>query len=107
MLTVVVLTVDFTAAYITPENELVTQTVNIGDEGVNITMNIESISNGQELTWRHNNDTVAVMQRTSNTITFSIGGPIQLNHSGIYECHVEGERHLARHGLNLLLVRGE
>ncbi|KAJ8040914.1 Receptor-type tyrosine-protein phosphatase alpha [Holothuria leucospilota] len=92
-------------AYITPGNELVTQTVNIGDKGINITMNIQSTSNGQDLTWRHNNDTIAEMQRTSNTTTFSIGGPIQLNHSGIYECHVDGERHLARHGLNLLLVR--
>ncbi|KAJ8035112.1 hypothetical protein HOLleu_22228 [Holothuria leucospilota] len=91
-------------AYITPGNELVTQTVNIGDKGVNITMNIQS--NGQNLIWRHNN-TVAKMQRTSNTVTFSISGPIQLNHSGIYECHVDGERHQARHGLNLLLVRGK
>ncbi|KAJ8019308.1 hypothetical protein HOLleu_42170 [Holothuria leucospilota] len=100
-------------AVIVPTNELFTQTVNINDTDVRIDMNLSTdvridmnLSTGNNLwnlRWQHNNGNIVSVGGS----TFLIEGPIQLHDAGIYECYVRGNRSLAEHGLNVLLVRGE
>ncbi|KAJ8040916.1 Angiopoietin-1 receptor [Holothuria leucospilota] len=86
-----------------PANELFTQTVNIGDEDVSISMNSPTIRDTNGIRWRKDNSDFISSQ--SGSATYVIPGPIQLSDAGTYECQYYGERNLARQGLNLLLVR--
>ncbi|KAJ8040912.1 Angiopoietin-1 receptor [Holothuria leucospilota] len=86
-----------------PANELFTQTVNIGDEDVSITMNSPTGRDTNGIRWRKDNSYFISSQ--SGSATFFIPGPIQANDAGTYECHYNGERDMAKQGLNLLLVR--
>ncbi|KAJ8035144.1 Tyrosine-protein kinase receptor Tie-1 [Holothuria leucospilota] len=86
-----------------PANKLFTQTVNIGDEGVSITMRSPTGRNTNGIRWRKNGGDI--MSSHSGSATFSFGRPIQLNDEGTYECHLQGQRNTAKQGLNLLLVR--
>ncbi|KAJ8040197.1 Angiopoietin-1 receptor [Holothuria leucospilota] len=91
-------------AVIVPTNDLFTQTVSINDRNVSIKM--MSTSNEVSvhmLRWRKN--TFFWGQPHFGVNSFTIDGPVQLYHAGIYECHVAGDRFLAKHGLNLLKVR--
>ncbi|KAJ8040873.1 Tyrosine-protein kinase receptor Tie-1 [Holothuria leucospilota] len=88
-------------AVIEPSNELFTQTVNVNDTNVSIGMKLSTGTDQWNLRWQHNNGDIM----SKGTSTFYIEGPIQFNDSGIYECYIKDERHRAKHGLNLLLVR--
>ncbi|KAJ8040189.1 Angiopoietin-1 receptor [Holothuria leucospilota] len=97
-------------ADIVPMNGLFTQTVSIGDMNVTISMNIttdEFLVN--ELRWRNNSimwtGSEPGIEPNFGVDTFTIDEPIQLYHAGIYECHRQGDRASAKHGLNLLIVR--
>ncbi|KAJ8040198.1 Angiopoietin-1 receptor [Holothuria leucospilota] len=97
-------------ADIVPRNDLFTQTVSIGDKDVTISMNItteEFLVN--ELRWRNNTNlwdgSMPGTDPNFGADTFTFDEPIQLYHTGIYECHRQGDRASAKHGLNLLIVR--
>ncbi|KAJ8040194.1 Receptor-type tyrosine-protein phosphatase T [Holothuria leucospilota] len=98
-------------ADIVPSNSLFTQTVSIGDKNVNISMNITSDEiRADQLRWRHNNNSFWSGSTPGNdpnfdVVTLSLNESIELQHAGIYECHKQGERDSAKHGLNLLIVR--
>ncbi|KAJ8040910.1 Receptor-type tyrosine-protein phosphatase T [Holothuria leucospilota] len=83
-----------------PVNKLFTQTVNIGDTNVAITMSTTRNTGG--IRWRKDG---SVILSQSGSVTFSLAGPIQLSDAGTYECHYTRERDMAKQGLNLLLVR--
>ncbi|KAJ8017522.1 Angiopoietin-1 receptor [Holothuria leucospilota] len=86
-----------------PANKLFTQTVNSGDEGVNITMYSPTKRDTAGIRWRRNGRKQISSQ--SGSATFSIARPIRINDAGTYECQYQGERDMAKQGLNLLLVR--
>ncbi|XP_071799861.1 receptor-type tyrosine-protein phosphatase T-like [Asterias amurensis] len=54
-----------------------------------------------ELRWRHNGDDVTAWNGQSSISIFNV----QLHHTGIYECFIEGRHHLQNHALMKLLVR--
>ncbi|KAJ8040196.1 Receptor-type tyrosine-protein phosphatase T [Holothuria leucospilota] len=62
-----------------------------------------------ELRWRNNsylwNGSNSGTDPNVGVDTFTIGEPVQLYHAGIYECHRQGDRASAKHGLNLLIIR--
>ncbi|KAJ8040907.1 hypothetical protein HOLleu_15352 [Holothuria leucospilota] len=87
-----------------PANELFTQTVNIEDEDVSITMYSPTGRDTNGIRWRKDNSSVISSQ--SGSAAYVIPGPIQLSDAGTYECQYNGERDMAKQGLNLLLVRG-
>ncbi|KAJ8040895.1 Angiopoietin-1 receptor [Holothuria leucospilota] len=86
-----------------PANELFTQTVNTGDENVSITINSPTGKPTEGIRWRKDNSQLISSQ--SGSAIFLIPGPIQLSDAGTYECHYNGERDIAKQGLNLLVVR--
>lgn len=64
-----------------------------------------------QLRWRHNNSSfwggsTPGTNPNFGVDTFSFNESIGRQHAGIYECHKQGDRALAKHGLNLLIVRG-
>ncbi|KAJ8040203.1 Tyrosine-protein kinase receptor Tie-1 [Holothuria leucospilota] len=91
-------------ADIVPENALFTQTVSIGDRHVTIRMmNTTKEKSVDKFRWRNN--TQFWVDTNFGIDTFTIDEPVELYHAGIYECHIAGERSLAKHGVNLLIVR--
>ncbi|KAJ8040188.1 Receptor-type tyrosine-protein phosphatase T [Holothuria leucospilota] len=97
-------------ADIVPSNTLFTQTVSVGDTNVNISMiNVTDDVPVESFRWRHNttlwNGSMPGIDPNFGVNTFTIDEPIEMHHAGIYECHREGDRALAKHGLHLLIVR--
>ncbi|KAJ8048615.1 hypothetical protein HOLleu_00995 [Holothuria leucospilota] len=91
-------------ADIVPSNGLFTQTVSTGDTNVPIRMMRTTEVPLESLRWRNN--TFLWGDPHQGVDNFIIDEPVELYHAGIYECHIVGDRHSAKHGLNLLIVRG-
>ncbi|KAJ8040289.1 hypothetical protein HOLleu_14530 [Holothuria leucospilota] len=91
-------------ARIYPADGMVTQTVNIGDNGTTIQMTLGNVAQDR-LSWRHNEDSLPT-QSTSNPGTYNIFGPIQKRDAGVYICYESDRFDEARHGMQRLIVRG-
>ena len=77
---------------------LISQTVNIGDP---VTLTVFSDSN--DLRWRHNGGDVihSLNGKKSYTITRA-----NIEHAGIYECHLPEGRSEGKQAITQLIVRG-
>lgn len=85
--------------------------MSIGDSDVSIGMRITSNEfQADELRWRNNtylwSGSMPGIDPHFGVDHFMFDEPIQLYHAGTYECHRQGKRASAKHGLNLLIVRG-
>ena len=69
-------------------------------EDVTLTMT-QHYGSTNELRWRHNGDDVTAWNGQSSISILNV----QLHHTGIYECFIEGRHHLQNHALMKLLVR--
>ncbi|KAJ8040458.1 Receptor-type tyrosine-protein phosphatase T [Holothuria leucospilota] len=99
-----------------PADDLFTKTVNVDDTNVSISVKFHNVSGPDsnllqsKLRWRNNsefrNDEDDHDEAKYFGIkSFPIEGPVQLYHSGIYECHLAGGRSRATHALIILIVR--
>lgn len=90
-------------ADVTPDDELFTKTVNVGDTDVTIRMKTTGSKAVNEFRWLKDNQRNNDMDGLD---TWTINGPVTVNDAGVYECHIDNERNQARQGLMLLIVRG-
>lgn len=90
-------------ADVVPTVPLYTQTVNVGDLDIIIRMEIRNGKDVANLRWIHNNK---IITAADGKDTYVFNDPIEEKDAGIYECYIDGERNLAKHGIHLLIVRG-
>ncbi|PIK41196.1 putative tyrosine-protein kinase [Apostichopus japonicus] len=89
-------------ADVVPTVPLYTQTVNVGDLDIIIRMEIRNGKDVANLRWIHNNK---IITAADGKDTYVFNDPIEEKDAGIYECYIDGERNLAKHGIHLLIVR--
>ncbi|XP_041463970.1 tyrosine-protein kinase receptor Tie-2-like [Lytechinus variegatus] len=94
-----------------PTNGRFTKTVNKGD--VNVTIYFTEITPTEAVKiWRFHPSSdssqssllITSPSNVSSTV-YAIPGEVDVSHAGVYELHLDGERHLSRAGLMRLLVR--
>ncbi|XP_041463930.1 tyrosine-protein kinase receptor Tie-2-like [Lytechinus variegatus] len=94
-----------------PTNGRFTKTVNKGD--VNVTIDFTEITPTESVKiWRFHpssdssqSSLLITSPSNESSTVYTIPGEVDISHAGVYELHLDGERHLSRAGLMRLLVR--